>query len=69
MGGIYGERRMKDDLLAELIKMEEERNYWEETALSYERTIYKLQKAIEEMTNETNQCSVSGSEGEHGEAD
>lgn len=42
-----------DDLPAELIKMEKLRNYWKETALSYERTIYKLQKAIEEMTNET----------------
>lgn len=46
--------RSDDVLLAELIKMEERRNYWEEMALSYERTIYKLQKAIERLTNETN---------------
>ncbi len=39
-------------LLSELIKMEERRNYWEEMALSYERTIAKLEKAIEEMTND-----------------
>ena len=44
----------EDDLLADLIMLEEERNYWKETALSYERTIAKLEKAIEEMTNETN---------------
>ena len=61
--------RSDDVLLAELIKMEERRNYWEEMALSYERTIYKLQKAIERLTNETNQRSVSGSEREHGELD
>lgn len=61
--------RSDDDLLAELIKMEEKRNYWEETALSYERTINKLQKAIERLTNETDQRSVSGLEREYGELD
>lgn len=43
-----------DDLLAELIEVEKGREYWQEMALSYERTIYKLQKAIERLTNETN---------------
>lgn len=46
------------DILVDLTMLEEERNYWKETALSYERTIAKLEKAIEEMTNETNQCSL-----------
>lgn len=40
------------DILVDLTMLEEERNYWKETALSYERTIAKLQKAIERLTND-----------------
>ena len=36
------------DILVDLTMLEEERNYWQETAHSYERTLAKLQKAIPE---------------------
>lgn len=43
----------KNENISELNKMEEQRNFWKETALSYERTIEKLQKAIEKIGEKT----------------